>query len=482
MNTKLTAYAAALGLAVLVVGSPVMADDDDDDNAIYVQAGADPGGNGTLSNPYDSLSAVEANSGPGDIIFVLSSYDILDGGIVLKNKQQLRGVGRIRCREKPHSGVDCEGVDQKSKIRNLGGDAITLANKNVVEGIYITEALGNGIFGKNVREPKIVHSLIKNTNTGETNFFCPVTPESENLRELDKTGCGFLGTFGNNFPVSKSAIAILNADTGSSKTNKLVIENNIINNIEGNGILLTMQGDERIKLKVRKNLIQGVVTDAPPATSAGLYVQLYDDAVAEVKITDVTLDNLRSRDWFRFFVGILGEDFINAELFTEIKRSQSLNTENFGPEGFRDGIESLGSALGYTLEIHVEDSSFVGVPNHGIQLLFAMFLSFPFVLGEDMLLDFGCVNPDPGGTMEDRDACEALGYTSEGGNRMFDNGDLDANLSGHVTLFAQGNWWGSPAGATNINEEQGAIIEASFPRATDPILDGDDDDDDDDDE
>ncbi len=36
-------------------------------------------------------------------------------------------------------------LNQLSKIRNLNGDAITLANNNVVSGIYIVEAAGFGM-------------------------------------------------------------------------------------------------------------------------------------------------------------------------------------------------------------------------------------------------------------------------------------------------------------------------------------------------
>lgn len=61
----------------------------------YVKASAKSGGDGSKSEPFDSLEAAESASDEGDTIFIRQSgkHHILDGQIVLKPGQKLIGLG-----------------------------------------------------------------------------------------------------------------------------------------------------------------------------------------------------------------------------------------------------------------------------------------------------------------------------------------------------------------------------------------------------
>src|SRR5690242_9936140 len=62
-------------------------------NTWYVRGGADPSGHGSINSPFADLQDVEHFSAPGDTIFVIPSKTPLDGGLQLKDNQQLIGLG-----------------------------------------------------------------------------------------------------------------------------------------------------------------------------------------------------------------------------------------------------------------------------------------------------------------------------------------------------------------------------------------------------
>jgi hypothetical protein len=138
----------------------------------YVKADASSGGDGTRSRPFATLEQVEKASQPGDTIRVLPSTRPLDGGIQLKDSQRLIGDGDAVTA--PHrAGVPdrdsgkAPGGAARPTITNVGadryhGDAIRLANNNVVENIHIDGASRAGIFGVNPARAQLRGNLITN--------------------------------------------------------------------------------------------------------------------------------------------------------------------------------------------------------------------------------------------------------------------------------------------------------------------------------
>src|SRR6185369_6313456 len=125
----------------------------------YVQADATAGGNGSRSRPFATLEQVEAASHPGDTVRVLPSMRPLDGGIQLKDGQRLMGLGDPVTKG---AASGARPTITNTKAMRYQGDAIRLANNNVVENIHIDGAARAGIFGVNAVRPEIRGTLITN--------------------------------------------------------------------------------------------------------------------------------------------------------------------------------------------------------------------------------------------------------------------------------------------------------------------------------
>ena len=125
----------------------------------YVKADAPPSGDGSRGRPFATLEQVEAASQPGDTIRVIASMRSLDGGIQLKDNQRFVGDGDSVT--KAPAGGARPTVTNTTSTR-YHGDAIRLANDNLVENIHIDGAGRAGIFGVNAGRARIRGNLITN--------------------------------------------------------------------------------------------------------------------------------------------------------------------------------------------------------------------------------------------------------------------------------------------------------------------------------
>jgi len=125
----------------------------------YVQADAAAGGNGSRSRPFATLEQVEAASQAGDTIRVLPSMRPLDGGIQLKDGQRLTGLGDPVTRA---TATSARPTITNTAATRYNGDAVRLANNNLVENVHIDGASRSGIFGVNAARPEIRGTLITN--------------------------------------------------------------------------------------------------------------------------------------------------------------------------------------------------------------------------------------------------------------------------------------------------------------------------------
>ncbi len=106
----------------------------------YVSADARPDGDGSLRKPFRLLSQAESASAAGDTIYLLSSDSgqILDGGIALKPRQKLIGIGG--------NGDMLENAADRVQLTNTsalpGGVMVQLSRYNEVAGIHFMN-MGN---------------------------------------------------------------------------------------------------------------------------------------------------------------------------------------------------------------------------------------------------------------------------------------------------------------------------------------------------
>lgn len=125
----------------------------------YVRADAPAGGDGSRNRPFATLEQMEKASQPGDTIRVLPSTRPLDGGVQLKDNQRLAGDGDAVT--KAPAGGARPTITNTTSAR-YHGDAIRLANNNLVENLHIDGASRAGVFGVNAARAQIRGNLITN--------------------------------------------------------------------------------------------------------------------------------------------------------------------------------------------------------------------------------------------------------------------------------------------------------------------------------
>ncbi|MBI4885642.1 MAG: hypothetical protein HY824_00985 [Acidobacteria bacterium] len=122
----------------------------------YVQADASAGGDGSRGRPFATLEQVEAASKPGDTIRVVPSMRPLGGGIQLKDRQRLVGLGNPVTKA---AGGARPTITNTTAAR-YNGDAVRLASDTLVENVHIDGAARAGIFGVNAARAQIRGNLI----------------------------------------------------------------------------------------------------------------------------------------------------------------------------------------------------------------------------------------------------------------------------------------------------------------------------------
>ncbi|MDA1092068.1 MAG: hypothetical protein O3A25_02175 [Acidobacteria bacterium] len=111
----------------------------------YVSAAAGVAGDGSQHAPFHSLSEAEASSQPGDTIYVLGNATgkTLDGGIALKPRQKLIGLGVDG--EPPQRPSDRPRLTNSASLP--GGIIVRLSEHNEVAGIHFTGMRNAAIAG-----------------------------------------------------------------------------------------------------------------------------------------------------------------------------------------------------------------------------------------------------------------------------------------------------------------------------------------------
>ncbi|MCU1641258.1 MAG: hypothetical protein JWN03_1533 [Nocardia sp.] len=167
MHSRSRVLRAASVLAVTVSACGVIslepAAAQGDSNTWFVEAGAGPGGTGSIDAPFDSLAAVAASAGEGDTIVVQpagANVPPLDGGIVLKPGQRLIGGGPAVQGAAP--GADLPRLTNATTAGN--GDAVVLARGSEVRNLVITGALRGGIYGSDAADAVVDGNDVAATN------------------------------------------------------------------------------------------------------------------------------------------------------------------------------------------------------------------------------------------------------------------------------------------------------------------------------
>lgn len=121
------------------------------------------GGDGRMSNPFNTLAEAETASAAGDIIFIYYGDGTTTGmnaGITLKDNQKLIGHGV----DLVVNGQVLVSANTNPQIGNTVGDVITLANNNTVQGITLLPTASVGIAASGVSDATFDNISINKSN------------------------------------------------------------------------------------------------------------------------------------------------------------------------------------------------------------------------------------------------------------------------------------------------------------------------------
>lgn len=208
--------------------------------------------NGSYESPYHTLAQAEANSKPGDIIYVFPGDGTTTGmnsGITLQANQKFWGSGTSHVTLTSQGAITIPAQTATAPLItntdiNTSGDAITLATNNAISGFTITSAGNDAIYGVDPQSLEVSFCTIENTTTfaiqasfsSDASISLINNQFSNNINGVNLTlnGTSTLdisdNTFKNQSSTSNSPIEII------SNNNVLTahIENNVIDsNIKG---------------------------------------------------------------------------------------------------------------------------------------------------------------------------------------------------------------------------------------------------------
>lgn len=130
-------------------------------NIIFVNNESFEAGDGTFEDPYATLTLAQANSSPGDTIYVIAGVgdNPYEEGIVLQNSQRLQGSGKSFILD----GIDIPPLTPGSFpiISNPTGSGAVLADSTTVFGIHFFQNFLDGVQGSAVSDVTVQCNTFK---------------------------------------------------------------------------------------------------------------------------------------------------------------------------------------------------------------------------------------------------------------------------------------------------------------------------------
>ena len=452
---RITVWVLVLWPALAAAQTPAECARNSDKNRWFVRAGAAGEASGTRDRPFGSLAEIERCSPAGATITVLPAPGVatpLDGGIRLKDRQKLLGQ-KATIGQPPARLTNSTGT----------GDGVTLAHGNEVAHLHIESPSGAAIFGDNVNGA-FLHDLLvtRRLPTAPSRLdgsLCRVVRTGEGV---DNAQSVLRGCTARQVASVKHGIMLLADDRAGAASIKYSLQRVVIRDNPSHerpevlwpvGVSVNAAGHVAVMFEMLDSSIE--------FTGRGVVVRSADRAVVTATVTNTWFDSLRS-DGFGLVTGFAcsGLDgsvkipdcstlspapVSDARIVLNADRFRFTDTRRHGQPNDPAAIEPIAYDQGRsTIEVHVQRSDMIG------SAALAMFTFYVQGRPASDVMDLGCVNPAPGATAPDRDACRRLGYTSVGQNRIFGNVRnsksyspyVDVALQGPGRMLAQGNYWG----------------------------------------
>jgi hypothetical protein len=214
---------------------------------------------GTFKSPFNTLADAQNASGLGDVIYIFPGDMTSTGmssGITLQNGQQLLGAttshkiattaGTVTI--KPQASGNFLPL-----LANTAGNVVTLANNNVVSGLFIQNLNGHGIFGSAINNVTATQNFIQSsTSVGYNGIELDNATGTTSLSNNTIMNQGICVNIDNSLPVSNATYVLMNntinnndSDYGVSVTytegsnNKFMFSGNQITGSDEYGVSIT---------------------------------------------------------------------------------------------------------------------------------------------------------------------------------------------------------------------------------------------------
>lgn len=432
---------------------------------------------GSLDNPYGSLAAIQADTGCDTLIVLYSEFP-LDGGITLRNGQELLG----------HSGPSgmLPVISNTSASAN-DGHGIRVAAKNSIESLHVTDTYNRGISGVGIESLSIKDLLITEFGNSEilmpnsqgtafappgifveTSFDARVTIEDSELADGVSNGI-YISSFSGTTGIVIERVTVRDGrDVGQVFSQGIgvfsfldavvdlkVIDVHVTNVGQGltqgtSGIAFFADGDSTMKFRVdrfnffnpdfdwsedglaigaifSRGLIEGEIENSVfrNATGAGainLFGLFGFDNTVDVRISNNEIYDSGG--------GVRLEDLLSAfsTYNVDVEKNRMVNT-SIGIDN--QHILSFSNTLNLFVEKNSIENAFIGLLN--------------VIIGPNPFAGF---NVDAG-----------IGALGSKGKNRFVNTFLDAIADGPMIVKAQNNWWGDAGGPDIVIEVNGGAID-----------------------
>ena len=270
----------------------------------YVSADAGPNGDGSQRRPFLLLSQAEEASAAGDIIYLLSSDSgkVLDGGIALKPRQRLIGIGA--------DGDILENPADRVRLTNTtplpGGVMVQLSDHNEVAGIHFMN-MGN--------------AAISGSDTDYSGTYIHHTTFSGNAEE--------------HIEDERGLVYAISLDAAGGYLDGIRIEDSSFHDGEDLGAIRVFQsGDSRGNYLFQRN-------DFSDLGGRAYFVRTQHSSIVETVILDSTADNIgrgeRNSDSIIPYLMGQSEQVMLVRNYRFRNTKQEGNRSNTGIEAFMFG-------------------------------------------------------------------------------------------------------------------------------------------------
>ncbi|MGE5196229.1 MAG: inverse autotransporter beta domain-containing protein [Anaerolineae bacterium] len=206
---------------------------------------------GTFNSPYPTLALAEANSKPGDIIYVFPGNGTttgMDAGINLQANQKLWGTGISQSIQTAQGNFTIPALSSSIPIMtNTSGDGVTLSTNNQISGMNLTNVAGNGIIGSDPENVQILTCTISSSQSHHINLNYSTSSGSALLDKLTLTN-------------STNNAIFIEADTATS-TAISISNSNILSNQNGGLHFLLNEASSTELTLINNTMIGNTATD-----------------------------------------------------------------------------------------------------------------------------------------------------------------------------------------------------------------------------